>query len=255
MKRSFAILLSLTLLCAAGCSKGGMKASKPISFEGLEVQASAAQADYQTYQHFSEIRERYNLSKSIVFRGVKEGLSTPIQEYDEDGAKGLAYCETDLRVLEVFYGNVQVDDIISHKEWVEVVERDGITYVLTPDGVDPIEENEEYIFILSKLNQSSSEGNDIYGTYSLHYSYHKVSDFETLKDKVTAGTATERENFGYEVLDYYLGQPSTELDLQLEASKFVDNLSEGATEEEILAELPDEQQKLFEKMIEQYGTK
>ncbi len=255
MKSKLFVLLLCILICFSACSKSGIKAGKPLSFDGLEVY-SGGSANYMPYDSLKSIKKDYRLDQTVVFRGKKAGLSTPIQEYNKDGSKGLSYCETDLQVLEVFYGDIQVNDIISHQEWISVVNQDGIVYLQSTDATPPIAENEEYIFILSKNAEKNRSGKDFYGTYSLHHSYHKLADYETFKAKVQNGTATMRERFGYEVLNYYyLNQPDTAIDLHLEASKYVDGLSENATEEEILQSLPNEQKILFNKMIERYGTK
>ncbi len=257
MKKYIALLLILLLFCSTGCTRSQPKVERgePISFEGLPVYESGVIRDYISYTHLSEITEKFTLTGRVVFRGKKDGLSVPITTYREDGTKDWSYCETPIRVLEVFYGDLQAGDLVIHDEMVEIATQGEKTCLFLDPSLSPIAENEEYIFIFSVHKRETPVQGTRYGSISVHHSYHKIADYELYKQKVADGTATYRENFGFEVMDYYLNQPDTQLDLRQEASKYVEDLPKDATQEEILAALPKEHQDLFDRMIKKYGVK
>ncbi len=225
----------------------------PISFEGLPVYESGISQEYVSYVHLSDFKEKYTLDNRIVIRGKKDGLSVPAKKYREDGSFSRHYCETPIRVLEVYYGDVQPGDLLIHNEMITIGTQGEKICLFVDSNAAPIEEDEEYIFIFNVLENSKNEPR--YGGISVHHSYHKIADYELYKQKVADGTATYRENFGFEVMDYYLHQPETKLDLHLEASKYVKDLPKDATQQEILEALPTKElRELFERMIEQYGV-
>ena len=260
MKKIFNVLFIMGLIVAlfltAGCSetKSPFLPREPISFEDAELKSEDS-ANYMPLNDFSEFKSRYDLEHFIVFIGEKDALSIPVDAYEN--FKNVYYpdhCETPLRVSKVFYGDVQVGDRIFCREWIKVFKEETGVTIYTQEGVAPIAEGEEYLFILSDTDQKSTSGTDLYGTTSSHFTYHKVSDYDVYKEKVQNGTASSRERFGYEALNYYLNQPETKLELRKEALKYVESIPEDATEEEILDALPQEQKELFKSMITQYGT-
>ncbi len=288
MKRLLSALLILLMIFATGCDKADeknepgssfftektdipfkdsektsvpetvvtteIKVGTPLSFEGLTVQ-SGGSANYLPIEHLEDIQDDYTLERTIVFRGVVEGLRTPIEVYHKfEDTYYPDYCETKLRVLEPYYGDIQKDDVVIHKEWVRVVKNEAAVTLQTTEGYPPIYEEKEYIFILFKLDDLSIEKLPLYGGISGHYYFNEVENHASYKNKNQDGTATMRENFGYEILDYYLHQPETKLDLRKEASKYLENIPENATDQEILQALPQEKKDLFERMIDQYGT-
>lgn len=256
MKKVLSFLMIALMIILTGCSKSHsqIKVGTPISFEGLEVRQSGV-ADYIEVKHLSDIQEVYALDRTIVFRGIIQGLRTPIEVYDKWEDKYLPeYCETKLRVLQPLYGDIQTGDIITHREDVKVFENEGEVVLQTKEGVSFIEENKEYIFILFKIDQKSSEEEPLYDGFSADDYFNEVADYETYRSEALTAEKGEYKNFGQEVLDYYLNQPEIKLDLKKEALKYVENIPEDATDEEILQALPEEQKELFERLIEQYGT-
>ncbi len=253
---SWYMMIFLLIALSTGCSESHsqIKVGTPISFEGLEVRESG-NADYIPVKHLADIQEAYTLDRTIVFRGIIEGLRTPIELYDKWEDKYLPeYCETKLRVLQPLYGDIRQGDIITHREDVKVFESEGEIVLQTNKGISFIEDNKEYIFILFKIDKKSSEDEPLYDGFSADDYFNEVADYDTYKAEALNTPLSEYENFGYEVLDYYLNQPETKLDLQKEAMKYAENIPEGATEAEILQALPEEQKELFDRMINQYGT-
>ena len=232
-----------------------VKRGESLSFEGLPVYNGEPVGNYYSYTHLADMMDWYHLHNIVIFRGKKEGPSVPVTIFNDDGTEYHSFCETPIRVLEVFYGDLQTGALITHDEQVRVVTKNGQTQLSVQSSFSPIAENEEYIFIFAVINGKAPTEGIRYGGISVHHSYHKLADYELYKQKVANGTATNRENFGYEVMDYYLNDPDTKLDLRREASKYVENLPENATQEEILKALPQEQQEFFDRMIKQYGVK
>lgn len=236
-------------------NNGKHRAWTPISLDGVP-RGPRANVSYLPIEKLEDLRKTYNLSEFIVFKGTKQGLITPIEEFSTfwEDFKPL-YCETTLRISKVFYGDIQVGDVITCKENYRVYESDGkVTHYSLWDNEEPISDNEEYIFILKKQNVPSSNGEVLYEGAGIYRSFHKVADYNAYKSKVQNGTAIDREILSYEVLDYYLNQPETKLDLRKEALQYVENIPENATEEEILQALPEDKKELFDRMIKQYGT-
>ncbi len=132
---------------------------------------------------------------------------------------------------------------LGHDNFLEIVSED----------YQKIENDTEYIFILQKGDPEEKE--DSYYTYvAKAHSYTKTADKEVLAQKVKEGTATELEQFQHSLLTYYENTENTKLDLYREASKYVKDLPEDATQQEILAALPQEHKDLFARMIQQYGV-
>lgn len=248
------LLIALVLLTGCSRSQGKIKIGSPVSSKGLEVRESGT-ADYIAVKHLADIQEAYALDRTIVFRGVMEGLRTPIEIYDKWEDRYLPeYCETKLRVLEPLYGDIRQGDVITHREDVKIFENEGKVILQKNEGISFIHEDKEYIFILFKIDKKSSEDEPLYDGFSGDDYFNEVAAYDTYKAEALNTPKGEYENFGYEVLDYYLNQPETKLDLQKEAMKYAENIPEDTTETEILQALPEEQKELFERLVKQYGT-
>jgi len=207
--------------------------------------------DTNPFSHFNAIRQRLNLEEYVIFKGTK------IKELPRDDVleKPVVLFPVVLQVTAPLYGDVQPNSTLTLYENIG-------TYALGEDHFiqyntneyERVEENTEYIFILKR--KSNDAVPDAYFAYdAVAYTHTKISDHASLAEKVKQGTASELEQFRYELLTYYLEAPDTKLDLRQEASKYVENLPEDATQEEILQALPQEQQALFNRMIQQYGIK
>ena len=207
--------------------------------------------DANTFSHFNAIRQRLNLQEYVIFKGIK------IKELPQDDVleKPVVLFPVVLQVTAPLYGDVQPNSTLT------LYENTG-TYALGEDHLiqydtneyERVEENTEYIFILKR--KSNGAVPDAYFAYdAVAYTHTKISDHASLAEKVKQGTASELEQFRYELLTYYREAPETGLDLYREAAKFVPELQPNATQEEILQALPQEQQALFNRMIQQYGIK
>ena len=231
-----------------------VKRGEPLSFEGLTVYTGEPVDRYIGYPDLFVFRDVHHLHDVVIFRGKKEGLSVPVTILNDDGTEGRTFCETPIRVLEVYYGDLQAGALITHDEHVRVVAKDGETQLSVETLFSPIVENEEYIFLFSVSNGQAPLEGVRYGSIDVYNSYHKLADYELYKQKAANGTATMREYFGYDVMRYYLSNPNTKLDLYWEVSKYVENLPKKATQEELLQAVPQEHQALFHRMIKQYGV-
>ncbi len=262
MKKNAVFLLVLVMTVLLSSCSSRIVAGEPVRFEDLQAQKQDDIADYKSFTHLSEINGP-NLDTKIIIRGKKEGMSTPMTLLNDEGGVWENYCETKVKVSEAYYGDVKAGDVITLKESVRVKEVEGERYIFYPENTPPLAEGEEYILILFNLGKTSKDGGKLYTTISQHHSYHKISDYASYAQKVKEGTATQRENFGFEVMDYYLNHPDTRLDFKAEAAALAkengqessDRFSVAASREDQLASLTKEQQALLERMVAQYGER
>ncbi|MBQ8893466.1 MAG: hypothetical protein IJ043_03555 [Clostridia bacterium] len=183
----------------------------------------------------------------VIFKGKKTGSLDALNESPR--------FPITLQVVTPYYGSVAAGQTIVMREILGTVYHgDDVIMPISSGDLEKIEDNVEYVFILRKTADPST-GEEYYTYVSRNHTFSKTADRVALAKKMDQGVATELEKFRSSVLETYLGETDTKLDLYEEASKFVNVLSETATEEEILNALPTETKALFEAMIEQYGTK
>ena len=214
--------------------------------EEKKITPVAVPADEASFAKLSELEESFTLQDYLVFKGRKTA------SLGDMGFRCMFPIE--LKVEEVFYGDVQKGQTLVMREIIGTFRDDDVVFPVVSGDLEKIEDDTQYIFILRKT--VDSETREEYYTYvSRNHSFSKVSDRAALASKVKSGKATKLEQFRSSVLETYLQEPDLKIDLRSEVTKLVGEQPRDATQEELLNALPAEQKALFEKLIRQYGVK
>ncbi len=204
MKRIILCCLILAMMLGLpGCKKdqSRVEVGTPVALEDLEMRYREVCVDYFMAKDVNDLQKWYDPATTVVFRGVKEGLSTPVLVNQKNGMVwDESYCETPLLVLECYYGEVKPGDHLICREHLAVYE----PYYVSFDNVPAIEADCEYIFIYNKTEKKAQNGEPLYEGIGLHQSNHKIEMREEYRQKVQDHTAKWYEAVSLDVLDFYL---------------------------------------------------
>ena len=153
---------------------------------------------------FKYLCENLDSSHSIVFRGKVNGKST---QYRRTGG-GRQYNETPVLVQEVYYGDINVGDVINCYEDMFVHLHDGEPVLEYYSVCPPLENDEEYLFILRDSEPMHEDGDNVYYVGHGYEPYIRISELGTLQSKKNL---SQREQRNLDALTYYyLGQRGEE---------------------------------------------
>ena len=80
-------LMFVLLLSLPGCKRdqSRVEVGTPVALEDLEMRYREICVDYFMAKDVNDLQKWYDPSTTVVFRGVKEGLSTPVLVYQQNG--------------------------------------------------------------------------------------------------------------------------------------------------------------------------
>lgn len=143
-----------------------------------------------------------NVSDLIIKAEVLPGKETVLL-IEEDGLIGVGYTVTELKVKEVFQGNVNKDDIIVITEEYFIYDE----IIWTQGNYLPAQESKDYIFFLKKYSNSTKRYSGMYfpidleqGKYSLD---SKIIDNIESLDELTNVELEVWENSDKDYRDWY----------------------------------------------------
>ncbi len=250
MKKRFIFIITL-LLCTflCGCSSSIISFGKPIELSHFDiVEVSALSDDRIIYDSLADRQEHLRLDYNIVFRGKLDGKRIAYADESGEGFPDFTYFETPIRVLEVFYGDVQTNDIVLLCEDFFIgINENKEEFLGCYENRPFIEEGKEYLFILNNMpNLPANNGEKLYCS---EQSIYAITDYDTFKQEAHSGNSDAK--IGLEAIDYYINQDTP--DLQVDVEKETQKMIQANGKDAIV--LTEEQQTLLNNMVEQYGEK
>ena len=174
MKIKYLVILCIILIFLSGCSKESnvIKKVKTVNIDNLSLSDDVISSDYVTFDSLESYLDTFTLDKNIIFKGEKIGLSKQVT-LEKGGQVFYYYLETKIKVIEAFYGDVNCGDIIILKEFAGVQNNNKL--VCDPE-TPPINSDKQYLFMLYKSEDLSSDNKPMYSYVSMCYSIHSLDN-------------------------------------------------------------------------------
>lgn len=231
-----------------------------------------------TFDDLETLLDTVNIENVIIVRATKVGDSTQVCNFDSEMLCTDYYSNTPVKVLDTYYGDIEVGTQIVLKERAAVLTDADGTEAIWTFGLDPLEYGEEYILVLQTTTYNPTDIENYYSYVSICCGDFKIDEnakaFEN-REQYLAASGQYGDTLMADFLEtYYIpGTPDNALNEAEECRKLIDynirtNGGDGenqelaalrddkdATVEELRAKLSKEQVELVDRMIQKYGKK